>query len=286
MTTDPQQPESAPEPSPPPLPIEPTFVNLPAIEPPPFVPLPPPLTELTPTSPPKPWGFWATLGWSVLILAVFYLIVFAVIAVPALARMISQSDANKEEAISQATVQFLCQASIAATIVAVPLIFLFARMRRMGVLDYLGLRRPGWLKGGLSYLALPVVYYSMAFIYSLAKVNIGEKEQTLLLQAVPSRFLLFLTLVVCAPLFEELLFRGFLFRGIEARFGPLAAVIVTSIFFASLHFQYNFWGVLLILCLGLIFGFTRWVTRSVVITMLQHATVNLLAFLGIVYHFG
>jgi len=41
-------------------------------------------------------------------------------------------------------------------------------------------------------------------------------------------------------LFEELFFRGFLFRGLSSSFmGPVGAVLVTSALWALIHTQYD-----------------------------------------------
>ncbi len=74
MTIDPQQPPFAPEPSPTAVsPAGQTPGGPPPVEPSPVM---PPLPLFEPAAPPprKPWGFWATLGWGVLILVVFNLI--------------------------------------------------------------------------------------------------------------------------------------------------------------------------------------------------------------------
>jgi hypothetical protein len=96
-----------------------------------------------------------------------------------------------------------------------------------------------------------------------------------------SKALVLITVVICAPVLEELLFRGFLFRGIAAKAGPLVAILLPSVVFASLHYQYKVAGLLDVLCLSLLFGLVRWRTGSISITMLLHATVNFFGFLKI-----
>src|ERR1035437_7837330 len=81
MTIDPQQPEFAPGPPPPALPVEADPATPLPTEPPPFMPMPPPLPELAPPPPRKPWGFWATLGWGLLVLLAWGLAQVAVVVV-------------------------------------------------------------------------------------------------------------------------------------------------------------------------------------------------------------
>ena len=48
--------------------------------------------------------------------------------------------------------------------------------------------------------------------------------------------LFFIGAVILAPMVEELLFRGVLFRGLLRKVGPVPAVLVSSIIFALVHF--------------------------------------------------
>jgi membrane protease YdiL (CAAX protease family) len=50
-----------------------------------------------------------------------------------------------------------------------------------------------------------------------------------------SRTLLFLAIVIVAPLSEEVFFRGFLGRGLVGRYGIVAGVTLTSLWFGLLH---------------------------------------------------
>jgi len=82
--------------------------------------------------------------------------------------------------------------------------------------------------------------------------------------------------VVAAPAGEEILFRGFLFRGwVRSPRGAAIAIPIISIIFASLHVQYNIFGMLQILIVGLFFGWLRYRSGSTVLTMLCHAVLNL-----------
>ena len=56
--------------------------------------------------------------------------------------------------------------------------------------------------------------------------------------------LLILAVVVAAPVREEVLFRGFLFKGIAAsRWGPIAAILISSTIWALIHVQYDPFGI-------------------------------------------
>ena len=90
-------------------------------------------------------------------------------------------------------------------------------------------------------------------------------------------FLVF-AVVVLAPLGEETLFRGFLYRGIaSSRAGPIAAIIVSTMIFALIHFQYDWYGVLGVAVMGLYLGIVRYGSSSLLLTVLLHALANLFA---------
>ena len=74
---------------------------------------------------------------------------------------------------------------------------------------------------------------------------------------------LWLAIVVAAPVGEELLFRGFMFRGFvhEPR-DAVPGILVISLIWSMLHVQYDWFGTAQVFAIGLLFGFVRWRTGS------------------------
>jgi len=88
---------------------------------------------------------------------------------------------------------------------------------------------------------------------------------------------LWLAVVVVAPVGEELLFRGFMFRGFvrEPRDG-LPAILVIALLWALLHFgQYDWFGVGMVFAIGVLFGYVRFFAGSTTLTILLHMLLNL-----------
>ena len=84
--------------------------------------------------------------------------------------------------------------------------------------------------------------------------------------------------VVLAPLGEETLFRGFLYKGIESsRAGPVTAIVVSTFLFAVVHLQYDWYGILGVGVMGLYLGLVRYWCSSVWLTMTLHSIANLVA---------
>jgi len=89
--------------------------------------------------------------------------------------------------------------------------------------------------------------------------------------------------VVLAPIFEEMLFRGFLFPLLARSLGPWLGILLTAVPFALLHGAQNHWAwqpVLLIGVAGVAFGYVRYKTGSTTAAFLMHSAYNATGFLG------
>jgi hypothetical protein len=94
--------------------------------------------------------------------------------------------------------------------------------------------------------------------------------------------LLWLAVLVAAPLAEETLFRGFLFEGLRhSRIRASGAVIFSSVWWASIHIQYDIVGMASVFVLGLFLGCVRLRTQSLIATMCLHCFANLIATLEV-----
>jgi len=98
-----------------------------------------------------------------------------------------------------------------------------------------------------------------------------------------SMFLLIITIVLLAPIGEELLFRGFLQKYLEIAWGDITkAILLSSLFFAAIHF--NPYWLIQIYLLGVLLGYIAWQTQSVVSSIIFHIIINasslLFTFLG------
>jgi len=90
--------------------------------------------------------------------------------------------------------------------------------------------------------------------------------------------LLWGAIIVAAPVFEELFFRGFFFRGIQqSRLGNVGAVLITSFFWSIIHVQYDRPMMVWIFLLGILLGIARARSNSTYLTIVLHALWNLIA---------
>jgi membrane protease YdiL (CAAX protease family) len=81
---------------------------------------------------------------------------------------------------------------------------------------------------------------------------------------------------ILGPVAEELIFRAFIYSRL-IRFGPAAAIAVTGIGWAILHFDYTPVVIGIIVVDGILLGLARWRTGSVVPPILMHVLYNLYA---------
>jgi hypothetical protein len=87
-----------------------------------------------------------------------------------------------------------------------------------------------------------------------------------------------LSLVVVAPLTEELLFRGLILRGLLARTSPRRAIVISALLFALFHL--NPWQFPTAFFAGLLLGWAYFRTGSLVLCMAGHALNNALSLLA------
>jgi membrane protease YdiL (CAAX protease family) len=87
---------------------------------------------------------------------------------------------------------------------------------------------------------------------------------------------LWIALIVAAPVGEELLFRGFLFRGFvrEPR-NALPGILAISLIWSLLHAQYDWFVVGQVFAIGVFLGYMRFYSGSTTLAILLHMLLNL-----------
>lgn len=99
-----------------------------------------------------------------------------------------------------------------------------------------------------------------------------------LFQTVSSVWILVVAMVIVAPIYEELIFRGILWSAIKERFpvprGTIVASVVTSAMFAIIHLQYGLYEISTIFLLALIFCYARVKSGSLLLPILLHIANN------------
>lgn len=232
-----------------------------------------------------PWGIWATLGFSLIVVAAF-LLVQVLISSTLVAIELERNPSLDLESYGQALASnglLLALATIGGMLTTVALVGLFVHLRKdMGVSEYLHLHPiPSstlvrWL--GIMF-ALALLWDGVTYVFGRSVI---PDFMLAAYQSAGFAPLLWLALVVAAPLAEEVFFRGFLFEGVRhTRLGASGAVLFTSFAWALVHVQYDSYEISTVFVLGLILGVARLRTNSLYTTIAMHALVNLLATLEV-----
>jgi membrane protease YdiL (CAAX protease family) len=139
------------------------------------------------------------------------------------------------------------------------------------------LERPTLLKwafvGFFVSATLSVIYVTVAELISSDLVPPPVPEA---IDVNELRVLTFASIVIMAPMAEEVFFRGFLFAGLLRRFGPIGAAAISGAVFAATHFDVALLGPAFIG--GSVFAFLYWRTGSIWPGIVTHTAQNGIAF--------
>ena len=226
-------------------------------------------------APRAPWGLWATLGWVILafvLSAVAGLVVLLIWRPDAI--MSSGADMLKDGPLISIT-------TIASAAVQVGMLALAAKLAHWPAGEYLGLLRPA-TRPALITIAILVVfllgYDGLTYLLGRDIVTPFQVDTYRSARDSGSLPLLWLTFVIVAPVAEEIMFRGFLFRGwVRSERSAIPAILVISALFSAIHVQYDWFGILQVFFIGLLLAIARWRSGSTLLTILMHVVANLWA---------
>ncbi|WP_209959007.1 CPBP family intramembrane glutamic endopeptidase [Psychrobacter sp. PL19] len=129
---------------------------------------------------------------------------------------------------------------------------------------------------GMFGLLLLFMIGSQALTYLLDKSPLLFVDP--LYESVSSVWLLILAIVIVAPIYEELVFRGLLWSAIAEQFseqrGAIIASIITSLIFAVIHLQYGLYEISTIVILAFIFCYARIKSGSLLLPIILHIINN------------
>ncbi len=240
----------------------------------------------------KPWGFWMTTIMSIFVMfawGVFQGVIMGIYAAAAAA-----PDLPDMEFLEGLAENGFALAVI--TIVSAPVGVVFALIAALACKAYRK-AETGFGTYLAEYFALrpvrarSVVFWCLAGIATAAGL---DYVKYLLDYPVTSEFavnayrtagsvpLLLLAIVVAAPLWEEVVFRGFWYAGYARSPVSIAgAVIVPSVFWALIHLQYEWYDIVIIFFLGIVLSLARYYTRSLYAPVIMHMVLNGIAMIGV-----
>lgn len=217
----------------------------------------------------KTWGLAATLGFSVLALGF--------------------GQAIGAAALSAATSFDPARSALDGSAIALSLLIgnpvqiitlgLAARITGEDMLAYFALNVPRWRDVVISVAGLAIVIVVGDVLTAASGRELVPAFQLQIhrsAEAEGSLVSLWLALIVVAPIGEELLFRGFLFRGFvrEPR-DALPGILAIALIWSLLHIQYDWFGASLVFGIGVLFGYVRLYSGSTTLVILLHMLLNL-----------
>jgi membrane protease YdiL (CAAX protease family) len=233
---------------------------------------------VTPQIEGKRWGFWATLGFSSIIVAVYLAVQFFIIGVLYGTKLMSSPKLSQDEFINSIVNDgfFLSISTIFSAWLCMVLIILFVAIRDDNTIrQYLNLNKISikttliWLVGIYIFL---IGWNQIYTIYNLEQPGFIVEVY----KSASNITLLWIAIVIAAPVLEEFFFRGFLFDGLrDSKLGSVGAIIITAGFWGLIHQQYGTLEIAFIMILGVLFGIARIQTRSLYTPIIMHMLVNL-----------
>ena len=170
----------------------------------------------------------------------------------------------------------LALSALASSVVCAALTLLFIKIKKgYPTARYLRLKsfKFRYLLGWIAILVIYIVAGEIASEY----FDFSESEAFMRAIYLSSDhlWLLYLSVGVAAPVFEEIFFRGFMFRGlIRSPLKGHGTVWVTTILFTVIHTQYEPGVLLFVFGAGLILGYARLYTRSLYVPVILHIINN------------
>jgi membrane protease YdiL (CAAX protease family) len=236
----------------------------------------PAVTILPARREPKIWGFWGTSLWGVFVFAALFGGQLAVVAyflwdqggpidITSAIRIVGRG----------LTISLSVIMGLPAILLA---LWIAIRGTRTPFTDYLALRGASRKDFLIGLVGLVVIIMG----WDLMSRLIGhEVEPGFMLDVLKSAradgalWLLVIALCVAAPVSEELLARGFLYRGwSESIVQVPGAIVLSSLVWTAMHMQYEWYFFGEVFCLGLWFGYLRYRSGSTWLTIVLHGLNN------------
>jgi len=234
------------------------------------------------------WGAWTTAAWGIPL--ALSAIVFQTAG--AFGFLAWWRYAHPEHPIAPASITSNGAVLAFALAVSAPFVLallgLVVHLSRVPLRDYLALKLPRWRDVWRGIAALAAVLLGTGLLAAAT----GQQPPGFMADTFTSARdagmlpLLLVSFVILGPLQEELLFRGFFFRGFAPALGKWPAIVLTALVWALSHAQYEWFFVGEIFALGLVFGWVRARSGSTPLTIALHAAVNGMALVEVAFLVG
>jgi uncharacterized protein len=224
------------------------------------------------------WKFWGTALWGFLVFVAMFVGQIAVVVFFLFrgGRPEDFGEAVKVIASSGLTISLSVIGGLPAVAAAV---WLPIRFTSTSFADYLALRWTSWKNLVIGVVGLVVLVEGWDLLSKLTGRDVLPEFMIDVLKSARNDnavWLLVIAICVAAPIAEEFFARGFLYRGWSESFLKVpGAIVASSLAWTSLHLQYDWYFFGEVFCIGLWFGYMRYRSNSLWLTVVLHGLNNL-----------
>jgi len=221
------------------------------------------------------WMLFLALGIQI-ILGIIIVVGFGIVGVP-----------NDEIELVFIRPDTIAITGLIAAIMSVPLIKTAARQSGKSFpFDFLAFQ-PINITTLVKVLLAGIGYYAFSALTSYVlsidtpQFMLDVKSQT---HSIYDIFMLVLGICIVAPIVEEVIFRGLAYaRFATSRIGVTGAIIVTSLFFAIIHVQYDFIVLAILSPFAFLLGYVRYKTGNLIYCIALHMQLNILSTIELLF---
>ncbi|PWQ93939.1 CPBP family intramembrane glutamic endopeptidase [Leucothrix arctica] len=224
--------------------------------------------------------------WQTIVFTLLTLVVFLFAQTSALQHYTDSQMANFPEMERSALLKIMSSdatavslVSIIGAITATAFLLLIIHLRSLSIKQYLSLysyTKRDLINWQLVMIAFIAITSLFAYVISHETSDFMKR----LWESCDNVVLLLIAVVIAAPIFEECLFRGFLFSGLQqSHLGTGAAIVFSAAAWAVIHTQYGTFDLITVFVFGIILAVARIASHSLLLPITLHGTFNFFAVL-------
>jgi membrane protease YdiL (CAAX protease family) len=241
---------------------------------------------VTLTETPRRWSASATLGLTLLFFILYFIISITVLAIAAGIEVAAPGMSIDRALTAGVKISqrlaldgdFNAINYLITALCLTPLIFYCAARRKLTTAAaYLGFDKRPNKAIFINYNVALIGYFIFSYFASDALGIKTPQSMINIYNTTDYLFLLFIAVVIAAPFFEEVIFRGFIFKGLaRSPLGVIVTIIITSVLFTLIHAgQYDINILVVLFPLAIILGVSRYSSGGIYLPIYLHFINNL-----------
>jgi membrane protease YdiL (CAAX protease family) len=159
-----------------------------------------------------------------------------------------------------------------------PLIFAFLLRKRITGIKSFNFSLPNFKVTIVTLIAMAAILLSISMPI-VSSIPMPDSIKQLFLELGKQNGVFgFLTIVIAAPILEEIIFRGIILDGLLKRYSPTKSILLSSFLFGLVHL--NPWQFISAMVIGSFSGWIYYRTKKLSLSILIHLINNLIGFIG------